>query len=194
MPTLKEQARILRITRRVHRLTGIYLFALMVVVALTGIALGWKKHIDLVQPPSQRGSTTDMEKWLPIDSLHQLARKALQSRWGRSKGSTIARMDVRPAKGIVKVTFEGHYYGVQLDAATGAVLSMEPRHADWIEAVHDGSILDTALETDIFKLLISTLSGCALLVFSGTGFWLWYAPTRMRRKRHKMKKRRKRQM
>lgn len=40
----KQQARILRIARRLHRTTGALLFVFFFIVACTGLLLGWKKH------------------------------------------------------------------------------------------------------------------------------------------------------
>ncbi|MEO0002203.1 MAG: hypothetical protein RL766_2249, partial [Bacteroidota bacterium] len=37
------QAKILRIFRKVHRLTGAFLFIFFFVVSVTGLLLGWKK-------------------------------------------------------------------------------------------------------------------------------------------------------
>jgi hypothetical protein len=34
---------------------------------------------------------------------------------------------------------------------------------------------------NFFKVLVSSISGLALLIFTITGFWLWYGPKRMRR-------------
>jgi hypothetical protein len=75
---------------------------------------------------------------------------------------------------------------VQLDGATGKVLSVGQRRSDFLESVHDGSILDriTGNKTDLIKLFYTSLMGTALMLFSVTGFWLWYGPKRMRRKKN----------
>lgn len=96
---------------------------------------------------------------------------------------TINRIDVRPKKGIVKVTFRNNIYGVQIDAATGEVLQIAKRHSDLIENIHDGSYIDGLMgwKSGIFKLIYTTVMGLSLLLFCLTGFWLWYGPKRMRR-------------
>ena len=93
------------------------------------------------------------------------------------------RIDIRPDKGMAKFVFADHYNGIQLDMATGKVLHIEKRRADFIEKIHDGSILDQYLHTGNgqIKLFYTTVIGLALLVFTVTGFWLWYGPKRMRK-------------
>ena len=61
-------------------------------------------------------------------------------------------------------------------------LNNEGQCSDFIEKVHDGSILDLYFKTSggQIKLIYTTIMGLALLVFTVTGFWLWYGPKRMR--------------
>ena len=93
------------------------------------------------------------------------------------------RIDIRPDKGVVKFVFVEHYWGVQLDGATGEVLHIERRRADFIENVHDGSVLDYLAGTGgQIKLAYTSIMGVALLTFTLTGFWLWYGPKRFRAK------------
>ncbi len=165
----QRQVRLLRATRRLHRWTGLALFVFFFVVGVTSILLGWKKNSDTLQPPTQRGSTTELADWLPLDSLRARARAAVPYE--------IDRLDVRPDRGVVKVLFTSNQYELQLDGATGEILSRGRRHADWIEALHDGSIVSQP-----FKLVYSTVLGLALLVFTVSGFWLWYGPRRLRRR------------
>ncbi len=86
---------------------------------------------------------------------------------------------------MVKFIFADHFWGVQIDATTGQLLHIEKRHSDFIEKIHDGSILDDYLGTtnDQIKLFYTLIMGLALFTFSVTGFWLWYGPKRMRKRR-----------
>lgn len=92
-------------------------------------------------------------------------------------------MEVRKDKGIIKFTFEDDFWGIQLDGTTGQLLLIEKRRGDYIEKMHDGSLLDYYFETEHgqFKLIYTTVMGIALFIFTTTGFWLWYGPKRMRR-------------
>ncbi len=181
----KKQANILRISRKIHRLAGIILFVFFFIVAITSLLLGWKKNsYGLILPDTQRGITTDLKKWLPADSLQIIALQALKNHVHENINLDVKRIDIRPDKGVAKFVFDQHYYGVQVDGATGQVLAITTRRSDLIENIHDGSILDAVFKTnsDVFKLLYTTIMGVALLLFTITGFWLWFGPKRMRKK------------
>jgi hypothetical protein len=85
---------------------------------------------------------------------------------------------------MVKFIFAENFWGIQLDGATGQLLHIERRRSDFIEKIHDGSILDDYFKigNGIIKLVYTTVMGLALLLFTITGFWLWYGPKRMKRK------------
>lgn len=134
-----------------------------------------KKDIDILQPPTQKGVSTELATWLPMDMLAQLAQKALLEQHPAEKTNKIDRMDVRPSKGIVKVLFKKGNWEVQLDGKTGVVKSIAKRHSDWIEALHDGSII-----SDGFKLISMNFIGFGLIFMIATGLWLWYGPKRYR--------------
>lgn len=178
----QQQAQTIRKTRKLHRLSGISLFVFFFIMAITGILLGWKKHSgEAIMPDTYKGTTDDMTAWLPLDTLRSLASEAVYRETGTL--SEIDRIDVRPGKGSMKFLFKGGYREVQLDAATGETLSVGRRHNDWIEQVHDGSIIDDwlGIPHSIFKVFYNTLMGVALVIFTVTGFWLWYGPKRMRK-------------
>ncbi len=180
----QKQAKVLRVFRKIHRLTGISLFVFFFVIAATGLLLGWKKHSGgLILAKSYKGSSTEMAEWLPIDSLHRIACKILRQQVDSLLSMELDRIDIRPDKGMVKFVFADHFHGLQLDLATGQLLHVEQRRADFIEKIHDGSILDHYLGTGNgqIKLLYTSVMGAALLVFTITGFWLWYGPKRMRK-------------
>ncbi|WP_066508105.1 PepSY-associated TM helix domain-containing protein [Rufibacter sp. DG15C] len=180
----QKQARVLRDFRKVHRLTGALLFVFFFVISITGLLLGWKKHTGgIILAKTYTGTSTHLQDWLPVDSLTKNAFNAIQDSLGKDTSMlTLDRIDMRPDKGTVKFLFVEDYIGVQLDATTGKVLHLETRRADFIENLHDGSILDRILGLDsgVLKVIYSTIMGVALLIFTITGFWLWYGPKRMK--------------
>jgi hypothetical protein len=91
------------------------------------------------------------------------------------KSNAVDRLDVRPDKGIVKVLMKHGYWEVQVDGASARVLSVAQRHADWIEHIHDGSIVN-----EIFKVSYTNILGFGLLILSVTGLYLWYGPKAVR--------------
>ncbi|GAB1403315.1 hypothetical protein MASR1M74_04930 [Lentimicrobium sp.] len=155
------------------------LLIFLLVISGTGILLGWKKHsAGLILSKSYTGTSTDLSNWLPLDSLHTNACRFLQDSVSPKLSTEVNRIDVRKDKGMVKFIFKQHFTGIQIDGATGNLLHIEKRRSDYIEKIHDGSILDYYFETDTewIKLTYTSLMGLALMMFTITGFYLWYQP------------------
>lgn len=152
----------------------------MLVVGVTGLLLGWKKNVDLL-PPTQRGTAVESMNWVSLDSVLRLA--DTYTRDSLQLAATIDRIDVRPGKGVAKIIYEDSYRELQIDLATGTVLSVGQRHSDWIEQLHDGSLFDRwlGLDEQPLKLTWSSLLSLGLILLSVSGFFLWYNPRRIRR-------------
>ncbi|MDO9373317.1 MAG: PepSY-associated TM helix domain-containing protein [Ferruginibacter sp.] len=180
-----RQASILRLARKIHRTTGALLFAFFLFVSVTGLLLGWKKNSGgYIMAKSYTGQSTDLKDWLPVDSLYKNASKIFRDSISTTLSLELDRIDIRKDKGMVKFVFVDGFWGIQLDGSTGKLLHIEKRRSDFIEKVHDGSILDQYFNTGgIIKLIYTTVMGLALLVFTITGFWLWYGPKTMRKGR-----------
>lgn len=179
----KRQANILKLARKLHRTTGALLFIFFFIVSITGLLLGWKKHSGgIILPKSYQGKSTDPKDWLPVDVLQQKALAIAREQISPDLSPELDRIDIRPDKGMVKFVFLQDYWGIQLDCTTGELLHIERRRSDFIENVHDGSILDVLFDTSDgqFKLVYTTIMGSALLLFTVSGFWLWYGPKRFR--------------
>jgi len=164
----------LRQFRSIHKWIGISVVLFMLITSSTGLLLGWKKNVELLQPPTLKGTSTNVAEWVSFEVISNAARHALDS--VTHEPNTIDRLDVRYDKGIIKVLFLKGYWEVQVDASTGKALSVAKRHADWIEHVHDGSII-----SDFFKLIYTNYIGWGLLLLSISGFWLWYGPRAIRK-------------
>ena len=179
----RRQAQVLRVARKVHRTTGAVLFVFFFVVACTGLLLGWKKHTGgVILPESYQGKSTDQRDWMPVHLLHEKAVGVVRQNISPELSLELERIDIRPDKGMVKFVFAEGYWGVQLDCTTGELLHIERRRADLIENIHDGSYLDYLLGTSDgqIKLVYTSVMGSALLIFTVSGFWLWYGPKRFR--------------
>jgi uncharacterized iron-regulated membrane protein len=164
----------LRQFRSLHKWIGISVALFMLITSITGVMLGWKKNVELLQPPTFKGESTDVTKWISFETVSQSALHAIDS--VTHEENSIDRLDVRYDKGIIKVLFTKGYWEVQVDATSGKVLSVAKRHADWIEHIHDGSII-----SELFKLIYTNYIGWGLLILSITGFWLWYGPRAIRK-------------
>lgn len=181
-----KSAALIRVFRKIHRFIAIFLFAFFLIVSISGLLLGWKKNSwGLILPPTSKGVSSDLKTWLPFDSLQTIAVKTLHDSISPKLSADLERIDARPQKGSVKFVFEDDYWEVQLDGTTGKVLLVDRRRSDIIENIHDGTILDVLFNTkkDPFKLSYTTIMGLSLLMLTLTGFWLWYGPKRLRRKK-----------
>ena len=181
----RQQAKVLRFFRKIHRTMGMFLFVLFLFVSISGLMLGWKKNTGgLILPESFEGSSKNLADWISVDSLHKNAISILHDSLSPELSTELERIDIRPDKGMVKFVFVEDYIGIQLDCSTGKLLHIEQRRSDFIENIHDGSILDYLFETDKeqIKLIYTSITGLSLLTFTITGFWLWYGPKRMRRR------------
>ena len=185
--TRQQQAKLLRVFRKIHRTMGAFLFVFFFIISISGLLLGWKKNSNgLLLAKSYEGTSTELNEWLSIDSLHKKACAIVMDSVSKESSLELDRIDIRKDKGMVKFVFSEDFVGVQLDGATGNLLHLETRRADFVEKIHDGSILDYYFGTSggIIKLVYTSIMGAALLLFTITGFWLWYGPKRMRSQSH----------
>jgi len=177
----KRQARVIRDFRKIHRWSGLALAVFFLLIGITGFLLGWKKEVPLL-PPTSKGASATAADWLPVDSLTKVAHAYVRDSIDASLSLELDRIDIRPGKGIAKYLFANHYWELQVDCTTAEILSVGKRHSDFIEHLHDFSFFDRGLQNsnDIIKLIYTTLMGLAVVVFTVTGFWLWYGPKRMK--------------
>lgn len=162
----------LRKYRRIHRYIGITVGVLLLISAITGILLAFKKDVDILQPPTQKGISKVLGDWKSLDEIRDIAVDHLGDRVPHGHQIGIDRIDVRPDKGIAKVIFDRGSWEVQVDGVAGKVLSTAKRHSDWIERIHDGSII-----SDFFKLISMNFLGWGVLFLTFTGAWLYYGPS-----------------
>lgn len=182
MSNTKQQAKWIRWFRWLHRKIAIFLFVFFLVISITGILLGIKKQTGLLAL-TKKGVSTDLSTWLSMDSLQKNAIRFMRDSVPGNLSTEVDRIDVRPDKGIVKFTFKDHFQGLQLDGTTGQLLLIEKRRSDFIEKLHDGSILDKIFGTrnDQVKISYTVIMGLSLFMLIVTGMWLWYGPKRLRK-------------
>ncbi|MBE0660916.1 MAG: PepSY domain-containing protein [Bacteroidales bacterium] len=176
MKSKKQGNNNLKLHRKTHRIFAIIFLFFFLILSGTGILLGWKKHsAGVILPESKSGSSTNINEWLSFDSLSTIALSVWHDSVSENISATIARIDARPDKGMVKFVFENHLTEIQLDASTGSVLYVGKRWSDLIEHLHDGSFIDRwlGINNEYFKLTYITLMGLSLLTLSITGFFLW---------------------
>jgi hypothetical protein len=146
-------------------------------IGVTSILLAWKKKAELL-PPTLK-TKVENGTWILPSEMVMIGEREMR-KLGRD--SEVDRIDIRPDKGTAKITFKTHFTEVQVDGFSGEVLSVETRHSDWIEKVHDGSIIDFYTTGDEgAKLTYSTLVSLGLIFLAISGFYLWYYPKLVRK-------------
>lgn len=190
METTRNIAHNTRRYRSVHRWLAPLSILLLITTAASGLLLGWKKHSGgWLMADNAPGISTDMSRWLPMDSLNTLADRYLSDSIEPGLSTEKDRIEIRPEKGMVKFTFTEHYHALQLDATTGRLLKTEIRRSDWIERLHDGSLFDRMIGkgSQTGKLAYTTLTATLLLLLTITGTFLWINPIRLRRLKREKK-------
>ncbi len=156
---------------------GIPLILFFLVIGVTSILLAWKKKVELLPPTLE--TKVKNGTWLRPSELVAIGEQEMIK---LGEDSEVDRIDIRPDKGTAKVTFKKHFTEVQVDGYSGEVLSIATRHSDWIEKVHDGSIVDFYTTGDEgAKLTYSTLVSIGLILLAFSGFYLWYYPKLIRK-------------
>ena len=162
------------LSRRIHYWISPILALPILIILCSGILLQVKKQWSWVQPPEQKGKGS-----VPlIDFSTLLDRVQQQDQLGVTGWKDIQRIDVRPSKGIAKVSLKNGWE-VQVDLEDGTVLQTAIRRSDWIESIHDGSFFGG----DIAKLGVFLPSAIGLAILWVTGAWLFWLPFSVRRKR-----------
>ncbi|MBU0741195.1 PepSY domain-containing protein [bacterium] len=164
--------------RDAHKWTGIVLGVVILNIAATGFLLLIKKDHAWLQPPTQTGAAGGVEAFITTQDL--FAAVFAQDHPGFRTLDDIDRVDFRPGKRVFKVR-SGHGHGeIQVDAVTGAVLSVATRRSDLIEDLHDGSFYG---EWAHGWLMPAASAALLLLLCSGLYIWLQPKSRQSRRRR-----------
>ena len=161
-----------RLTRKLHYWTSIVVAAPFLIILLSGIFLQVKKQVSWIQPATMTGRGDAPE--LAFSEILEVARTVPEAEI--SGWDDVARLDVRPGKGIVKVRSKNSWE-IQLDSQTGEVLQVEYRRSDTIESIHDGSFFHESAKPWLFL-------ACAvgLLLLLVTGVYLFFLPHSSKRR------------
>lgn len=167
-----------RTLRLIHYWLTAFTLVTVAVVAITGILLSLKKDFDVLQPPTAVASAPG----LPATRLDQLlSAVAADTGKGGLDWPDVDRIDVRPRDGLAKVILNDRTE-YQVDLRTLEVLQTGYRTSDFLETVHDFSILG-----DWGKYLLSLPTGIALLVLWGTGAYMFVKPMLVKRRKRRAK-------
>jgi hypothetical protein len=162
------------LNRKVHYWAAFIAALPVLIIIASGILLQMKKQVDWVQPPEHRGTGT-----VPVIDFDRIM-TALRSvpSLGVTGWDDVDRLDVRPGRGIAKVTLYSRWEA-QIDLGTGNVVQTAYRRSDLIESIHDGSFL----AGDWTKLGLFLPAGVVLLLLWVSGIWMVWVPIKGKRKR-----------
>ena len=161
------------LNRKAHYWASIIIALPLGLIIVTGILLQYKKQLTWVQPAERRG--TAGEPMLALPRVLEICQGVPEA--GVRSWSDISRVDVRPSKGMMKVSTKNHYE-VQIENRTGEVLQVAYRRSDLIEALHDGSWF-----SDHVKYWVFVPTAFILLLLWLTGLYLFVRPFLARAKR-----------
>jgi len=152
--------------RSIHKWASIVIAVPLFVVFVTGILLLVKKEFGFIQPPTQKGeSTIPSISFNEILTVAKTVEPAQINAW-----SDIDRLDVRPAKGVIKIrSREG--IEIQIDSQNGDILQVAQRRSDLIESIHDGTFFEK--NANLWLMLPTALTALVVLV---TGVILFILP------------------
>ncbi len=159
--------------RKLHYWGSVVIALPIAVIICTGVLLQLKKEITWIQPKEIKTQARDFA--ITGDQILRaaMAAPALKVRsW-----DDIARIDIRPDRGLVKVSAQNHWE-IQLHSATGETLQVAYRRSDLIESIHDGSWFH-----DSAKLWIFLPGGVLLFGLWLTGMYLFVLPYWVKAKR-----------
>lgn len=164
------------LSRRLHRWGAIAVGLPFALVIASGLLLQVKKQLPWVQPAEQR---TDAE--IPmIDWSLVLEAARAHPEAGVTSWSDIDRVDMRPAKGLLKIVTLSRWE-LQLALDDGRVLQAAYRRSDLIEQLHDGSFFGDGVKLWVFLPMGVIVFGLWL-----TGLYLWALPILTRRRRARL--------
>lgn len=161
------------LTRKVHYWASAVVAVPLLVIIASGLLLQVKKNVAWVQPRERQGAPAAPTLALP--QILEICRQVPGS--GIAGWADITRVEVRPAKGLVKVVSMAGME-IQIDGASGEVLQVATRRSDLIESIHDGSWFHPAA-----KLRLFLPAGVVLLGLLLTGLYLFVLPFWARRRR-----------
>jgi hypothetical protein len=155
-----------------HLWVGVLFTVVLLVIAITGIALNHKRPLGLM-PDVAHTPSAPLAASLPIAELADRARAAASL---ATADVAVDRMDVRPDKGFVKVRFDDPgWTEVTVDLATGEALHVGQRGDVFFEQLHSGELLGGNW------VLLTDAAAVALVLLLVSGYWLWLAPRWRRR-------------
>ncbi len=156
------------LNRKLHYWGSALIALPLLLVIGSGVILQLKKDWTWVQPYEHRGQ--EPAPRIELTDILTAIKNFDHPQVHVSSWDDIKRLDVRPDRGVAKATLYNDWE-VQVDTTDGRIMSAAYRRSDWLEALHDGSII-----SDGYKMWIVFPSSLVLLFLWGSGMWMWIWP------------------
>jgi uncharacterized iron-regulated membrane protein len=159
-----------------HKWIGIALSLILINISVTGLLLLEKKQYDWIQPGTRRGQPGSPDDFIGMQRVLDAVLACGHPDF--TDVNAIDRVDFRPGKRVYKVRSQTHHAEIQVDAITGEILSTSTRFCDFLEQLHDGSILGAWMHDMIMPIV-----AVANTVLALSGLYLWLGPKFKRKRR-----------
>lgn len=156
--------------RVLHRICGLIGALFLILISVTGFALALKSIVPAIKAPTQKGAKIDS----PRDLVHPHV--VMTSAFGvglpeLAEPKHIDRLELHNSKNIYKVTSKEGYHEVQIDGATGKVLSVSKRNDQLLENIHDLSFFNES-----FRVYILPIVALMLFILGVSGLVIYFTP------------------
>lgn len=159
-----------RTLRQIHKWVGVICFAFLALIAATGYFLAMKDRFAWVRPETMDG--TPVETLGAVISIEQASEAAFTAGYAElTKPEHVDRLEYRAKENIYKVLSKDGYREVQVDAATGEVLSKAQRNDQLMEDIHDLGFISDWVHAWLLPWIAA-----ALFFLSISGIVMYFVP------------------
>jgi uncharacterized iron-regulated membrane protein len=153
-----------------HRICGLIGAIFLIVISITGFLLALKGQVSAIKVPTQKGTQVATSQ----DIIHPA--KALEVVFGLgiaelAEAGHVDRLELHLSKNVYKVTSKEGYHEVQVDVASGRILSVGTRKDQLLEDIHDLSYFNPA-----FRIWVLPVVATLLFALGTTGLYIYFNP------------------
>lgn len=168
--------------RAIHKWVGVVAALFLALISFTGFMLAIKGKSEAIRPSTRQGQK--LAKLSDAVSLGTAAQAAIAVGLPELKSiEDIDRFEYHLGKNVFKVLSAKAYHEVQVDGATGKVLSVGKRNDQMFEDIHDLTFFSEALY-DWWLPVVAV----GLFTLAVSGLWMYFVPVVRRWKYERTKK------
>ena len=168
--------------RAVHKWVGVFAALFLALISATGFLLAIKGKTEMIRPSTQKGA--ELARFSDAVSLDTAAKAAIGVGLAELKTlDDIDRIEYHVGKNVYKILSARAYHEVQVDGATGKVLSVGKRNDQMFEDIHDLTFFSEILY-DWWLPVVAV----GLFTLAVSGLWMFFVPVVRRWKFERTKK------